>query len=132
MAIGLIAATVLLIGGCSGFFFGATFGAFNEAFDIEEETDDGTSSTEDVANAGGFAILVAFVLFLGAGLARVAVKTSLALLIATLPMLFGLIGVDWSSLFAASYYFAILMTSVCIILMGMAYWRRRQSPRPNP
>ena len=82
MVIGLVAATLLLIGGCSGFVFGSAGEAFEEAFETElDEPNDGiTSTTEDVSNAGAFAI----VLFLGAGLARVALRTSLVLLIAAM------------------------------------------------
>ena len=127
MVLGLVTATLLFMGGCSGFFFGATFGAFEEAFDIEEDRNKTTSTTADVENAGGFAIVVSLVLFLGAGLARVAVKISILLLAAVIPMAVGLALTDWSSLFAITYYFAILATSVCVILMCIAYWRRRRA-----
>lgn len=128
MVIGLIAAILLLIGGCTGYLAGGFFGAAEEAFDMElDDPNDGTSSTEDVETAGGFAILVSFVLFLGAGLARVATKTSLFLLIITIPMLIGLVATDSTSLFAATYYLAILMVGTGIVLMAVAYWRGRRA-----
>lgn len=134
MVIGLVAATLLLIGGCSGFVFGSAGEAFEEAFETElDEPNDGiTSTTEDVSNAGAFAIVVAIVLFLGAGLAKVALRTSLALLIAAMPMLIGLVAVDTTSLFAATYYLAILLVGAGVVLMSIAYWRGRRTHPPNP
>ena len=127
MVIGLIAAALLLTGGCAGFAAGATFGAVEEAFDTElNDPDSNTSTTQDVENAGGWAMVVSIFLFLGAGLARVATRTSLALLVVAIPMLIGLVVTDWSSIFALAYYFAILMVGVCAVLMSLAYLRRRR------
>ena len=128
MVIGLIAAVLLLVGGCAGFAAGATFGAFEEAFDTEiDDPDSNTSTTQDVENAGGWAMVVSIFLFLGAGLARVATRTSLVLWIVAMPMLIGLAVTDWSSIFALPYYFAILMAAVCIVLMSIAFLRRRRA-----
>ena len=114
--------------------FGSAGEAFEEAFETElDEPNDGiTSTTEDVSNAGAFAIVVAIVLFLGAGLAKVALRTSLALLIAAMPMLIGLVAVDTTSLFAATYYVAILLVGAGVVLMSIAYWRGRRTHPPNP
>lgn len=134
MVIGLIAATLLLIGGCSGYIFGSVGEAFEEAFDTEiDDQDDGiTSTTEDVYNAGAFAVVIAIILFLGAGLAKVALKTSLVILIVTMPMLIGLVAVDTTSLFAATYYLAILLVGAGVVLMSLAYRRGRRMRPPNP
>lgn len=88
------------------------------------------STTEEVFGAGAWAILVSIVLFLGGGLARVATKTSLLLLIVAMPMLMGVIALDTWSAFAVAYYLSTLMTGVGVILMALAYWRGRQQRIP--
>ena len=130
MIIGLMAAVFLFIGGCAGGLFGITVGSFEDAFD--QKIDSEGSTTKEVEDAGTWAMVVSFVLFLGAGLAKVAVKTSLFLLVITMPMVVGLAMVDSWSLFAFAYYFAILMVGVGIVLMSVAYWRRRRASRQTP
>ena len=122
LIISLFAATFLFIGGCSGYFFGAAAGAVEEAFNTEiVDSDSSTSTAEDVGNAGAFAMLVSFILFFGGSLARVALKTSLALQLIALLFVVVLVFIDSSSLFAIAYYFAVLATSVCVVLMFLAY-----------
>ena len=124
MVIGLITAVLLLIGGCAGYVTGSIFEATEEAFEIEfDEPDELTSTTEDVELAGGLAMLVSLLLFLGAGLARVAIWISLALLTAAMPILIALVVIDTTSLFAFVYYLAILMVGTCVVLMSISYWR---------
>ncbi len=127
MVLGLIAATLLLLGGCVGFVTGSVAQSFEEVFDTEvsDSSDGVTSTTEDVANAGAFAVLVSLLLFLGAGLAKVALRTSLILLAIILPMLIGLVATDTTSLFAATYYLAIILTGTGVVLMFLAYRRSR-------
>ncbi len=132
MVIGLLAATFLFIGGCAGSVSAITFGSFEEAFGVEEDRNSEGSTTEEIKEAGTMAMAVSFVLFLGAGLAKVAVKTSLLLLIIAMPMVIGLAMVDSWSLFAFAYYFAILMVGVSIVLMSVTYWRRRRASRQSP
>ena len=133
LILGLIAATMLLFSGCSAFVTGSIFGGVEEAFGTElDDPDDGvTSTTEDVSGAGGFAVFVAILLYLGAGLARVALKTSLALLILIMPMATGLVVVDTTSLFAAFYYLAIVLVGAGVVLMAIAYIKSR-STRTRP
>ena len=133
LILGLIAATMLLFSGCSAFVTGSIFEGVEEAFGTElDDTDDSiTSTTEDVSGAGGFAVFVAILLYLGAGLARVALKTSLALLVLAMPMAIGLVVVDTTSLFAAFYYLAIVLVGVGVILMAIAYVKSRRA-RLNP
>ena len=133
LILGLIAATMLLFGGCSAFVTGSFFEGVEEAFDAElDDAGDGiTSTTEDVSSAGGFAIFVAILLYLGAGLARVALKTSLALLALAMPMVIGLVIVDTTSLFAAFYYLAMVLVGTGVVLMAIAYIRSRRA-RLNP
>ena len=132
MILGLIAATFLLLGGCSGFVFGAVVTSAEEAFDVEVDSE-GSSPTE-VQDAGSLAILVSFVLFVAGGLAKVALRTSLTLLTVCAVMAVGLISIDSFSLFAATYYLALLLTGTGCVLMVLA-WRRAgregvQPPRP--
>ena len=129
LILGLIAATMLLFSGCSAFVTGSIFGGVEEAFGTElDDPDDGvTSTTEDVSGAGGFAVFVAILLYLGAGLARVALKTSLALLVLAMPMVIGLVVVDTTSLFAAVYYLAIVLVGTGVVLMAIAYIRSRRA-----
>ena len=121
LILGLIAATLLLIGGCGGFVFGTFATAVEESFEIEDDGDGVTS--EEVSSAGASAILVAIFLYVAAGISKVAHRTSLVLLLLTMPMLIGLIVTDWSSVFAATYYLGFLLTGVCCILMFIA-WRK--------
>ena len=109
------------------------FEGVEEAFGTElDDPDDGiTSTTEDVSGAGGFAVFVAILLYLGAGLAKVALKTSLVLLVLAMPMAIGLVVVDTTSLFAAFYYLAIVLIGTGVILMAIAYVKSRRA-RLNP
>ncbi len=131
LVLGLIAASVLLFGGCSAYFVGGTFEAFEDSFGVElDDPGEGiTSTTEDVSSAGGAAIFVAIFLFIAAGLAIAALKTSLTMLVLTLPMLFGLVAVDTTSLFASAYYLAIIVVVVGIILMAVSYFRLKNVAR---
>ena len=133
LVLGLIAATFLFIGGCAGFFTGSVFEGLEEAFDQEfDDSSSGiTSTTEEVAGAGAFAMLVSIILFLGAGLAKAAHKTSLAILSLAMPMLIGLVVVDTTSLFATTYYLAILLVGTGVILMTIAYAKSR-TPGNSP
>ena len=126
LILGLIAAVFLLIGGCSAFVFGTVAVSVEEAFEVE--TDDEGVTSEDVQGAGSFAIVVSIFLFLAAGLAKVALRTSLVLLLLAMPMLIALVVIDATSLFAATYYLAILLTGTCCVLMFIAW--RRVTPSP--
>lgn len=130
MILGLISATLLLFGGCSGFVFGSCAGAFEETFEIEETTEGVTSTSEDVQAAGGFALFVAIVLYVGAGLAKVAHRTSLGILIVSMLMLIGLVITDTTSLFAVTYYLSIILVGVCIVLMLLDF-KREGNPEPD-
>ena len=128
MVIGLIAAFVLLFGGIAGCTTGAVFEGVEEVFKEEfgDSNEGVTSTTEEVFYAGAWAIVVSIVLFLGAGLARVATKTSLLLLIVVMPMLIGIVVLDTTSVFATAYYLSTFMTGVGVILMTLAYWLGRK------
>ena len=133
LVLGLIAATVLLFGGCSAFVAGGIFVGVEEVFETELDEDDHgiTSTAEEVSGAGGFAIFVAIFLYIGAGLAKAALKTSLALLVVAMPMLIGLVAVDTTSIFAVFYYLAILLIGTGVVMMAIAYVRSRRA-RLNP
>ena len=126
MILGLIAATFLMITGCTAYVTGSTFEAFDEAFDEAGTTEDagpGESTPEEVSMAGALALIIAIVLFVGAGLARAAWKPSLALFIVTLAGLVLLVTIDTWSLFAMVYYLGIVLVGVSSVLM----WRARTS-----
>ena len=130
MVICLLAGFILLFGGIAGCTTGAVFEGVEEVFNEEVEGSNQGSTTEEVFNAGGVAILVSIVLFLGGGLARVAVKTSLLLLVAAMAMSMGVVAIDTWSVFAVAYYLSTFMTGVGVILMALAYWRGRQRHTP--
>ncbi len=130
MVICLIAAFVLFFGGIAGCTTGAFFEGVEEVFEKEVEDSNQGSTTEEVFTAGAWAIVVSIVLFLGGGLARVATKTSLLLLVAAMPMLIGVVALDTWSAFAVAYYLSTFMTGVGVILMALAYWRGRQRHTP--
>ena len=69
-------------------------------------------------------MLVALFLFLAAGLARVALRTSFVLLVLGIPMLIGVLSIDAVSLFAVTYYLALLLTGTGAVLMFLE-WRRQ-------
>ena len=127
LILGLIAATMLLFGGCAGFVFGTAATTFEEAFEIEEEKDGTTSTSSDVQSAGALALLSAIFLYVGGGLAKVALKTSLAFLVFSILLIFGLVSTDTTSLFAVFYYLALVLVGVCIILMIIAFKRERRA-----
>ena len=133
LILGLIAATMLFFGGCTAYVTGSFFQAGEEVFGTEfSDSDDGTTSTTaDVAGAGLFAVVIAILLFVAGGLARVALKTSLILLILAMPMLIGLVVVDTTSLFAAFYYLAIVLIGASVVLMIIAYLRSKQTRHPT-
>ena len=79
LILGLIAATMLFFGGSCGYVFGSVGVSFEESFDTELDNEDGSSTTEDVQGAGAFAVVVAILLYVGAGLAKVAFRTSVVL-----------------------------------------------------
>lgn len=132
MVICLIAAILLFFGGIAGCTTGGVFEGIEEVFESElDDPDQGvTSTTEDVFGAGALAIVTSIALFLGAGLARVATKTSLLLLIVSMMMLIRVVVLDTTSVFAVAYYLSTLMTGVGVILMSLAYWRGRRRHTP--
>lgn len=133
LILGLLAATMLFFGGCSAFVAGSFFEGIEDAFgtELDDPEDSVTSTTEDVSGAGGFAVVVAILLYLGAGLAKVALKTSLVLFVFAMPMVIGLVIVDTTSLFALFYYLAIVLVGIGVVLMAVAYIKSR-STRTRP
>ncbi len=128
LVIGLITAIFLLFGGMLGACTGAVFDVAEEVVGELEESEDGvTSTTEDILGAGLFAIFIAFVLFIGAGLAKAALKTSTVMLALGFLGCVMLVVIDTTSAFAIVYYISIVTTGVCTGLMITAYRRSRQT-----
>ena len=92
-----------------------------ESFEVE--TNDEGATSEDVQAVGAFALLVPIpvFLFVSAGLAKVAMRTSLALLALSVPMLLGLVFTDPTSLFAVTYYLGLILIGMCAVLMFPAW-----------
>ena len=133
LVLGLIAAAMVLIAGCGGFVFGSCAVSFEEAFEIEEDSNGATSTSSDVQSAGAVAILFSIPMFVGAGIAMVALRTSLALLVVSFLLALVLVFIDTTSVFAALYYLAIVLLGVCIILMAVDVKRSRAGPSiPDP
>ena len=120
--LGLIAAFVLLIGGCSGFAVGSCFSELETALDTELTDESEGSTPEEVESAGGFAVVVAIYLFAAAGLVRVLLRTSTIMLALSIPMLVGIIVADATSIFAATYYLALILVVICTVQM-VRVWR---------
>ena len=95
------------------------------------ETDEEGTTSEDVQVAGAFALLVSIFLFVAAGLAKVAMRTSLALLALSVPMLLGLVFVDPTSLFAVTYYLGLILIGICTVLMFLAWRQAKRGARAN-
>ena len=132
LILGLFAATMLFLSGCSAAFTGIVAQVIEEETFGTEETSEGITSTiDDVANGGVFAIVISIVLVVGSGLAKVALKTSLAILIVVGFLLIGLVSIDTTSLFALFYYLAIPLVGIGVILMVVAYIRSKRVGR-NP
>ena len=131
LILGLIAATALLLGGSCAAVFGTIGESFEESFEIELEEDKGgvTSTSEDVTGAAFLALIVSLILYIGAGLAKVALKTSTALLAMAFILLILTVMIDTTSLFATFYYLATALTAVGVILMLLSYFRYKQSEK---
>ena len=128
LVIGLVTAFFLLFGGMLGACTGAVFDVTEEVVGELDDSDDGvTSTTEDVLGAGVFAVFIAFILFIGAGLAKVALKTSTILMILVFLGCLILIAIDTTSVFAVVYYISIITTGVCAGLMIATYLKSRRS-----
>ncbi len=125
MVLGLIAATFLLITGCTAFVTGSAFEAFDEAGFIENDGAEG-STPEEISQAGSLAVIVAIVLFVGAGLAKAAWTPSFWLLLVALGGLVWTASIDTWSVFAAVYYLGIALVGVCVGLM----WKAREPIQP--
>lgn len=120
--LGLIAAFVLLVGGCSGYAVGSCFSELETALETEIADESEGSTPEEVESAGAFAIIVAIYLFAAAGLVRILLRTSTIMLALSIPMLLGLIVTDATSIFAATYYLALILVVICTVQMVMV-WR---------
>lgn len=98
-------------------------GAFASGF---EETFGEGSSGNAMMNAGAGALLVAILLYAGAGIAKVALKTSTILLSLSVLMIFIVLTVDPLSIFAAFYYIAFVLTVIGVILMIIEWVKVRR------
>ena len=127
--LGIIAAFLLLVGGCAGYLTGSVFETVEEITGEEVESGDGGSTTEEVEGAGGVAMLVAVYLFVASGLTRVLLRTSTVMLGLSLPMLLGIVITDSTSIFAVTYYLALLLMGICTFLMIRVWRASRTRPR---
>ena len=116
LVLGLIAATVLLIGGCYNYALSSV------TVSVEEK---------EIHEAARLALIVANFLVVAAVLAKAAFKTSSALLAISLPMLIVSILKDTYTLFVVAYYLALILTGVCLILIFLE-WRRRRRGEKTP
>ena len=123
----LIAAAFMLISSIIGSIAGLALGLGDILIEGEE-----SELAESVWEASLWGIFVSIYLFLGAGLSKLALKTSLILLASAMPMLLGLLSVDSTSNFAMAYYIAVFLVGVGIILMALAWVRERRIARYNP
>ena len=96
------------------------------AGEMDEDSNSATSTTEDVLGAGALAVFVSFLLIIGAGLAKAALKTSTAMIIASFIGSVIVVLVDTTSVFGLVYYPAVLVTGICSVLMVLAIRRERQ------
>ena len=124
LAIGLIMGVFLFIGGALGTCTGAFFEGAEEVFgEMDDSNDSVTSTTEDVLGGGALAMFISFILLIGAGLAKAALKTSTILMVASFLSCILLVAVDTTSAFALVYWPALIVTAICSALMIMA-WRK--------
>ena len=125
MIIGLIMGVFLFIGGalgtCTGAFFEGAEEILGEDLDAESEG----STTEEIASAGALAVFVAFILLIGAGLAKVALKTSTILMAISFLGCVSVVAIDSWSAFAFVYWLALIVAAICSALMVMA-WRKER------
>ena len=122
LIVGLIAASMFLMSGVCGVACGTTIVTVDESFNEMGIETDTASTGENIAGAGFLAVLAALLLYIGAGIAKVAYKTSTILIGLTLPLAIGIIALDPASLFAVGYYFAIIMTVVAFALMVASHY----------
>ena len=127
LVIGLVMGVFLFIGGAAGAACGGVMESAEEVFgEMDEDSNSATSTTEDVLGAGALAVFVSFLLIIGAGLAKAALKTSTAMIIASFIGSVIVVLVDTTSVFGLVYYPAVLVTGICSVLMVLAIRRERQ------
>ena len=127
LVIGLVMGIFLFIGGAAGAACGGVMEGAEEVFgEMDEDLNSATSTTEDVLGAGALAVFVSFILLIGAGLAKAALKTSTAMIIISFLGSIIVVLVDTTSVFAIVYYPAVLVTGICSVLMALAIRRERQ------
>lgn len=127
--LGIIAAFLLLVGGCAGYVTGSVFEVVEDVTGEEFDDDGEGSTTEEVEGAGGAAMAVAVYLFVASGLTRVLLRTSTVMLALSLPMLLGIVITDTTSIFAVTYYLALLLNGICTFLMIQVWRAGRTRPR---
>ena len=126
LILGLIAASMLLVGGTCGFVAGSFATGVNQALeDLGAEGSPEGSTGHGMMDAGAGALLVAILLYAGAGIAKVALKTSGILLTLSALLIFVILTIDPVSIFAAFYYIAFVLTTIGVILMSIEYVKSR-------
>lgn len=115
--LGIIAGSLLFISGCSGAFF------FGVGGDILGE------DTSSLVAAGFVAMIGSPIILLGGALPYALRKTCFGLLVVGTIFAWFSFVIDLQSLFALFYLFGSLMTTVALILAGLALRRRRDDPQ---
>lgn len=75
-------------------------------------------------------MLVAVLSYIGAGIAMVASRSSIAILSTSFLLSIWLVVIDTTSLFAAFYYGAIVIFGVCVVLLILDRKRSRATAGP--
>ncbi len=75
-------------------------------------------------------MLVAILLYAGAGIAKVALKISTLLLVLCTLLIFITLTIDPISIFAAFYYIALVLTTIGVILMAIEYVKSKRGSSP--
>ena len=127
MIIGIVAALLLLVGGCSGFVLGISLTAVEDIGGGEFEEPDDLVTTERVAGAGAMATFASLVLFIGALSAKSTTRFSFITLIIALILLIISLAIDPVSLFAFAYYITLLVVCANVVMMFLVYRRTRHA-----
>ncbi len=128
LLLGVLAATLLLFGGCAAACVGLAAQDLDEAFDLDLDSSSEGSTTDEVIGAGLLAVINGILLYIGAGLAFAARRTSTCFIIVGLFLVSVGIVIDTWSAFAAAYYLALVLTIAATVISIIA-WKQDADAR---
>ena len=128
LILGVLAATFLLFGGCAAVCTGLTAQSIGEKLDWDPDASGEGSSTDEIIGAGFLAVISSLLLYIGAGLAFAARRTSTVFIAVGLIFLLGGVSVDNASAFNFAYWPSLILAIAATIVSIIAWRREQESP----